>query len=54
MKTQRKLRTRRLALRFDEPLHPVEHDRGKRLLAEVIATLQNSESFPSTTKGNSR
>lgn len=39
MTRKRKLRQRRLALPFDVPLHPVDHDRGRAMLANIIETL---------------
>lgn len=39
MKTRRKLRQRRLALPFGEPVNPVDHERGRELLARMRETL---------------
>lgn len=39
MKTQRKLRTRRLALDFATPENPVDHARGRELLTRMRETL---------------
>lgn len=39
MKTKRKLRQRRLALPFGEPVNPVDHDRGRELIARMRDTL---------------
>lgn len=43
MKTKRKLRQRRLALDFATPANPVDHDRGRALLAQIAAQLSKPD-----------